>query len=206
MPRPRPKPDPGAVTEAIDALLDAAADYMTIIRPSRYDWFKFVAKHAAAAALTQALGIVLPPADESGLPVFNEWPVPGASYHTAWVEDPVYSPERHQRWREKVRAARRALEALKVTPAELLTVWFHGGRSYSTDGKTPRLVTVEQHNVLKAFLDRDQAIDTQTLERVVANVASVMDKLAGKFGKGCLRRPKNRGDGYFITVRTRKPG
>src|SRR5262249_46340428 len=44
-------------------------------------------------------------------------------------------------------------------------VWYHGGRSYSTDGQTPVLVSAEQHNALSAFLDRDQALETKVLEK-----------------------------------------
>jgi hypothetical protein len=84
------------------------------------------------------------------------------------------------------------------------TIWFHAGKSYSTDGHNPVCVTAEQHNVLKSFLDRNEALDTATLEKAgVCNVTSVINKLVEKFGQGPIRQPKRKGDGYYIRVRTR---
>jgi hypothetical protein len=104
--------DASAVCAAIDDLFDAVADYHTIIRPSEYDFAILAVKHAKAAAVVEALGVSLPPIDEAGLPVFVEWPLPGggSSYHTAWRTKSIFSPERHDRWRRKVREARRRAE------------------------------------------------------------------------------------------------
>jgi hypothetical protein len=88
----------------------------------------------------------------------------------------------------------------------LLTVWHHGGRSYSTDGKMPFLVPNEEHNALSAFLDRGEALDTKALEKNgVSNVSAVMGKLARRFGDA-VRLPKVKGEGYFVRVRTAEQG
>jgi hypothetical protein len=84
----------------------------------------------------------------------------------------------------------------------LSTVWYHGGRSYSTDGETPSLLPTEEHNALSAFLDRGEALDTKALEKAgVSNVSAVMGKLSRRFGDG-VRLPKAKGEGYFVRVRT----
>jgi hypothetical protein len=85
-------------------------------------------------------------------------------------------------------------------------IWHHGGESYSRDGKNPVCVSREIHNVLQKFLNCDEAYETKTLEKAgVSNVASVMSKIAEKFGDEAIRRPgkSKRGDGYFIRVRSR---
>jgi hypothetical protein len=87
----------------------------------------------------------------------------------------------------------------------LPTIWYHGERSYSVDGHTPVTTTREQHNILKAFLDKNVALDTQELSKTgVSNVTDVIEKIVKKFGEDTVRRPKNKGDGYFVRVRTRK--
>jgi hypothetical protein len=83
------------------------------------------------------------------------------------------------------------------------TVWYHGERSYSCDGKTPFAVSLEQHNVLRAFLDRDLALDTKALKKAGAsNPAGTVKKLAGKFGAAVQRAGARKGDGYRVRVRT----
>jgi hypothetical protein len=93
--------------------------------------------------------------------------------------------------------------ALPAAPEDgLPTVWYHGGRSYSADGRTHSLVSTEQHNALSAFLDCDQSLDTKALEKKgISNVSSVMQKLAKRFGDA-VRTPKKKGEGYYIRVRT----
>jgi hypothetical protein len=86
---------------------------------------------------------------------------------------------------------------------EPATIWFHGGNSYSKDKLNPVCVPVEQDNVLKSFLDGNEARDTAALERAgVSNVALVIGKLVRKFGEGPIRQPENKGDGYYIRVRS----
>jgi hypothetical protein len=82
-------------------------------------------------------------------------------------------------------------------------IWDHGDRSYSTDAQTPSRVSHEMHNALKAFLGKDQAIDTEGLEDAgVTNVSKVMGKIQSRFGADAVRRPTWRGEGYFIRVRS----
>ena len=89
--------------------------------------------------------------------------------------------------------------------AAMPTIWYHGERSYSTDGRNPSNVSPEQHNILRAFLDNDVAIGTRALEsKGVSNVPAVITKLCKKFGEGSVQRPVHKGDGYFIRVRSLK--
>jgi hypothetical protein len=109
------------------------------------------------------------------------------------------------------RTAERDWRILRPTDTEpppadsTATIWFHGGQSYSIDGTTPKAVSREQHNALKMFLDTGQAITTRALENAgVSNVAKVMKKLDTAF-PGAIRKPKKRGDGYYICVRNLTP-
>jgi hypothetical protein len=88
----------------------------------------------------------------------------------------------------------------------LPTIWYHGEKSYSTDGNIPVIVSSEQHNLLKAFLDGKIALDTEALSnKGVCNVAAVVDKIVEQFGAGPVRRPgRRKGSGYYIRVRTLK--
>jgi len=83
------------------------------------------------------------------------------------------------------------------------TIWYHGERSYSTDGTTPVVVTNEQHNFLTAFLDKDAALDTAALTKAgVSNVSRVTKALQKRFPIA-LRKPTAKGEGYYIRVRSR---
>jgi hypothetical protein len=87
----------------------------------------------------------------------------------------------------------------------LLTIWYHGGMSYSLDGLCPVLVSKEQHFVLKSFLDSDEARGTKQLEMAVPNVSDVIGKIVKTFGKTAVRQPhRKKGSGYFIRVRSLK--
>lgn len=124
---------------------------------------------------------------------------------------------RPEDWREYVeqrtKLARQELETLKTALGDLTSdgdgatdeavVWFHGEKSYSTDGKSPVTVSREQHNILQAFLNKDIAIDTPTLGKSgVNNVSAVITKLRERFGEKAVPRPKRKGDGYRIIVRS----
>jgi hypothetical protein len=80
-------------------------------------------------------------------------------------------------------------------------LWYHGGLSYSADGERPKKVSKQQHNVLTAFLDSKQALDTRSLKNLgVANPTKVVGQLAKKF-PGTVDTPDRKRDGYFIRVR-----
>ena len=91
-----------------------------------------------------------------------------------------------------------------VVPDALPTVYYHGERSYSLDGKSPTVVSNEQHQVLKEFLDKDHALTTDALKNAVGNVSNVLSKLSKRFGAAVRLPGPNKGDGYFIRVRTAK--
>lgn len=89
------------------------------------------------------------------------------------------------------------------TPAPMESIWYHGERSYSFHECIPVVVSNEQHAILKLFLDREAALDTDALKNTVSNVAKVIKTLAEKF-PGTVRRPGgNKGEGYYIRVRTK---
>jgi hypothetical protein len=71
------------------------------------------------------------------------------------------------------------------------------------DIRAPTVVPTEQHNILRAFLDRDIALDTAALKKVGAgNVTKIANAIESKF-PGSVRRPKRKGEGYVIRVRTK---
>jgi hypothetical protein len=82
------------------------------------------------------------------------------------------------------------------------TIWYHGGRSYSADGKAPVAVSREAHNLMQQFLGKGEALRTAALEKAgVSNVARVVSQIIRRFGKTTVRRPgRNKGSGYFVRV------
>jgi hypothetical protein len=94
--------------------------------------------------------------------------------------------------------------AAEERPADVPIIWYHGGQSYSRGGRLPVCVSAEQHNFLKAFLDNDPALGTKELGKAVSNVTVVAQKLAKKFGEDSIRLPQDKGDGYFVRVRSCK--
>jgi hypothetical protein len=78
-------------------------------------------------------------------------------------------------------------------------VWKYGERSYSIDGRSPVVVSVQMAAILDAFLAAGAALDTPTLEKHVENVSRVIDQLEARF-PGAVRQPKRKGEGYYIRV------
>jgi hypothetical protein len=162
---------------------------------------------------------------------FVAWPDIPAELHAAWrvarkrgllaADYGGWGPdaERHECYRHlckysltesgkdalaELRISQAAVEK-KTPPDALVTIWFHGEQSYSTDEKTPINVSNEQHNALKAFLDKNQALDTPALEKAgITNVSKVMTALDKRF-PGAVQKPQHKGDGYYIRVRSLTP-
>lgn len=82
------------------------------------------------------------------------------------------------------------------------TIWFHGGTSYSTDGRAQMCVTAEEDAILTAFLKCGHALQTERLEIEAGykNVARVMKGLAEKFGPAVVMPGKSK-RGYLARVR-----
>lgn len=113
---------------------------------------------------------------------------------------------------ELVFEAERATHLEAVTPPpppEVPTVWSHGDRTYSRDGRNPYVVTAEEDYVLQAFLQRGTAMDTRDLETAsgVTNIPRVIGRLIegyqGQFA-AAIRTPngKKNAGGYFVRVRS----
>ncbi|VTR98834.1 unnamed protein product [Gemmata massiliana] len=106
-------------------------------------------------------------------------------------------------------AARRKAGALRadatVEEPPVPVLWYHGERSYSLDRSDQKVVPPQEHNVLQVFLQSPVAKTTVDLEKTVSNVSVVMKSLARKFGQvpvGPIRMPGNKGDGYFVLVKS----
>jgi hypothetical protein len=107
--------------------------------------------------------------------------------------------EEQERPAEPVKPRKRRHRASLLPP-----IWYHGGRSYSTGGHNPVVVSNEIHDFLARFLDKDQAFDSGELRQTVNNVADVADKIIKKFGPKYVRRPgRDKGAGYYVRVRTK---
>ena len=63
------------------------------------------------------------------------------------------------------------------------------------------VVTPEEHGILNLFCDRPAALDTKALTRGATNPSKVINQIDSKFPRR-VRKPKKKGEGYFIPVRT----
>jgi hypothetical protein len=85
--------------------------------------------------------------------------------------------------------------------APTVTVWHHGGRSYSIDGHAPVVVSRTEAIVLTAFMEARAALDTRALENRIDHVSRILKNLRLKF-PGAVRAPGGKkGVGYYICVR-----
>jgi hypothetical protein len=82
-----------------------------------------------------------------------------------------------------------------------VTVYRQGERSYALADRPPVCVSVEEDNILRAFLGTDRALDTRALRNAgCENVSRVIGRLETHF-PGAVRRPGARGEGYYLRVR-----
>jgi hypothetical protein len=100
-----------------------------------------------------------------------------------------------------------AAEAATLPPAKV--IWSHGDRAYSRDKINSFVVTLEENNVLQAFLKSGKAMETRHLVNSsgVTNVSRTIGGLCEGYGgvfDDAIRTPhkgrKGTG-GYFILVR-----
>ena len=75
----------------------------------------------------------------------------------------------------------------------------HGERTYSAEGCIPVVVSPGVAFVLNEFARAQTALETRALEKLVSNVARVIGQIEAKF-PGAVRRPRRKGEGYFIRV------
>jgi hypothetical protein len=156
-----------------------------------------------------------PPYGQTGVRLaVNPEPLSIIQWNARWLKNMIaecraafseahITPERAQAIALKYEISIPPANAPKMAPAP--TVWYHGERAYSADGRTPTVVSVEQHNILQAFLDRDIALDTPALQTVgVSNVSKVMTAIEKRF-PGTVQQPERKGAGYRIRVLTRLP-
>jgi hypothetical protein len=82
---------------------------------------------------------------------------------------------------------------------QTVTLRHHGDRGYSAEGCDPVRVSREAAHVLEAFAKAQTALETRALEKLVPNVARLIGQIEAKF-PGAVRRPRRKGEGYFIRV------
>ena len=113
------------------------------------------------------------------------------------LQDDTGTPE------EVVVALVREVRGIDKAYPQLPTIWYHGERSYSLNDGVPVVVSHSEHDMLKAFLNKENALDTSQLEKTVGNPSRVCTQLAKRF-HGAVRTPgKVKGAGYFIRVRSK---
>jgi hypothetical protein len=108
-------------------------------------------------------------------------------------------------------AAKRAPRAETQRPLPGLssepTVWFHATRCYSADGVSMRMVTVEEDDVLQAFLWNKPELSPAELTRVCPgyDIPRIVDALRTKYGgvfAKAIQKPSPTAPGvYVIRVR-----
>jgi hypothetical protein len=82
-------------------------------------------------------------------------------------------------------------------------IWYHGGVSYSRDGRSPECVSTQCHNLLRQFLDRDEARTTAEIETAGVNNATVAaQRVIEQFGADRAHKSRLKGSGYFFRVRS----
>jgi len=98
----------------------------------------------------------------------------------------------------------RVLDGLQPAPTN--TIWYHGERSYSTDGKNLYIVNGDQDKFLQAFLRRQGPLDTKALKDVgMSNPSATASQLRERFGPERVVKREGKGSGYFIRVRCWEP-
>jgi hypothetical protein len=134
------------------------------------------------------------------------WVVPADLSDALGVEPAVLQTRMQD---ERVRVLERlAVEGVPTGTDEPPTVWWHGERSYSQDGKNPTTFGLNEDYILQAFMRTGTSLATQELKEksgMQGNLAKVMKQLEKKLG-AAVRRPGVKGPGYFIPVRPLAPG
>ncbi len=99
---------------------------------------------------------------------------------------------------------RKAISTQQSPDDKTIAILYHGGQSYSMEGKDPINVSPTEHSVLQAFLVSNRALVTKELEQWAANPSKTMAMLAKKF-PGAIRIPgkDQKGNGYFARVKPR---
>jgi len=111
-------------------------------------------------------------------------------------------------------AARRAPKSESNRPlpaaASEPTVWFHANRCYSADGVNMRTVTVEEDDVLQAFLWNKPELGIAELSRVCGgyDFARIVDGLRSKYGAvfaKAIQKPQAGAPGVYVIRVKRVP-
>ena len=101
-----------------------------------------------------------------------------------------------------------AEEIPKAPPSGVLTIWHHGGKSYSVAGSAsdPVCVTAEEDWILQAFFNAKHSMGRKELEAAsgVTNAPRVLTQLVSAYDglfKLAIRRPgRRRNGGYYAKV------
>jgi hypothetical protein len=106
----------------------------------------------------------------------------------------------------KKAATRRPADSVLRSPRGEPTIWYHGNRNYSPDGINMRTLSVEEDDILQAFLAK-QTLDRKELElacgpRDFARIVGAMrTRYAGVFAAAIQKPPGQASGNYSIRVR-----
>jgi len=106
----------------------------------------------------------------------------------------------------KKAAARRPPDSVLRGPRGEATIWYHGNRCYSHDGMNMRTVTIEEDDILQAFLAKS-TLDRKELEQVCGQrdfariVGALRTRYTGVFAAAIQKPPGQASGSYSIRVR-----
>lgn len=86
------------------------------------------------------------------------------------------------------------------------TIYRHGERSYSIDGRNPICVSYESDKILMAFLEKKVSMTAADITKATSvdnspRAIATLEKYADGIFKPSIRRPIDKGIGYFIRVK-----
>jgi len=106
----------------------------------------------------------------------------------------------------KKAAERRPPDSMLRAPRGEPTIWYHGSRNYSHDGINMRTLTVEEDDILQAFLAKS-TLDRKELEQVCGQrdfariVGALRTRYTGVFAAAIQKPPGQASGSYSILVR-----
>jgi hypothetical protein len=96
----------------------------------------------------------------------------------------------------------------EAAPAAFATIYYHGERGYSIDGRTPVVISYGAHAILQIFLQKQTAMTRAELEEAsgYCNAPIIIGRLqrsnCGRFRPAVARPGTKSNGGYFIRVQS----